>query len=182
MVVAWSCFSLCTYPLFFPKCGLYLLKGKTQGQVSLRWLLQKDFIPSVIIGAKTVQQLEQNMAVGTGWKLTDEEVTTITYELSIWMLDYAEYWTNRNRKLKISRAPTKAKSREPAYSQAKQEVKDSHTLLGRNLVGFLLHIFYPVNAHNKLKRISFLIRGFCCRDQGNNHFSIWSGLHMLYYT
>jgi len=53
----------------------FLSKGKTQGQVSLRWLLQKDFIPSVIIGAKTVQQLEQNMAAGTGWKLTDEEVT-----------------------------------------------------------------------------------------------------------
>jgi len=33
-----------------------------------------------------------------------------------------ESWTssdgNRNRKLEISRAPTKAKSREPAYSQA----------------------------------------------------------------
>jgi len=45
--------------------------------VSLRWCLQKDFIPSVIIGAKTVQQLEQNMAAGTGWKLTDEEVTIL---------------------------------------------------------------------------------------------------------
>ena len=30
---------------------------------------------------------------------------------------------NRNRKLKISRAPTKAKSREPAYSQALNQIK-----------------------------------------------------------
>ena len=51
--------------------------------MSLRWCLQKDFIPSVIIGAKTVQQLEENMAAGTGWKLTDEEVTTIALMLSI---------------------------------------------------------------------------------------------------
>jgi len=42
--------------------------------VALRWLLQKEFIPSVIIGAKTIQQLEDNMVAGTGWKLTDEQV------------------------------------------------------------------------------------------------------------
>lgn len=47
---------------------------KSAAQVSLRWLLQKDFIPSVIIGAKTIKQLEENMAAGTGWKLTDEQM------------------------------------------------------------------------------------------------------------
>jgi len=74
------------YPVFYPVtsyffnfevCFVFLAKGKTQGQVSLRWCLQKDYIPSVIIGAKTVKQLEENMAAGSGWKLTDEEVTTI---------------------------------------------------------------------------------------------------------
>ena len=77
--------SLTTFPLpnyllslVFLNCVLkFLPKGKTPSQVSLRWCLQKDFIPSIIIGAKTVQQLEQNMAAGTGWKLTDEEVTTV---------------------------------------------------------------------------------------------------------
>jgi len=48
--------------------------GKTQTQVAIRWLLQKDFIPAVIIGAKTVQQLEDNMGAGTGWKLSDEQM------------------------------------------------------------------------------------------------------------
>jgi len=51
-----------------------LYTGKSQVQVALRWLLQKDFIPSVIIGANSVQQLEENMGAGTGWKLTDEQV------------------------------------------------------------------------------------------------------------
>jgi len=48
--------------------------GKNQTQVAIRWLLQKDFIPSVIIGAKSIQQLEDNMGAGTGWKLTEEQV------------------------------------------------------------------------------------------------------------
>jgi aryl-alcohol dehydrogenase-like predicted oxidoreductase len=48
--------------------------GKTQTQVAIRWLLQKSFIPSVIIGAKTIQQLEDNMGAGAGWKLTDDQM------------------------------------------------------------------------------------------------------------
>jgi len=48
--------------------------SKNPAQVSIRWLLQKEFIPSVIIGAKTIEQLEDNMAAGTGWKLTDEQM------------------------------------------------------------------------------------------------------------
>jgi len=48
--------------------------GKTQTQVAIRWALQKDFISSVIIGAKSVQQLEDNMGAGTGWSLTDHQM------------------------------------------------------------------------------------------------------------
>jgi len=48
--------------------------SKTPAQISLRWLLQKEFIPAVIIGAKNIQQLEANMVAGTGWKLTDEQM------------------------------------------------------------------------------------------------------------
>jgi len=48
--------------------------GKNQIQVAIRWLLQKDFVSSVIIGAKTVQQLEDNMGAGTGWSLTAEQM------------------------------------------------------------------------------------------------------------
>ena len=43
-------------------------------QVSLRWLLQKEVVPSVVIGAKTVAQLVDNMGAGSGWSLTQDEV------------------------------------------------------------------------------------------------------------
>jgi len=48
--------------------------GKTQAQVSLRWLLQRELVSSVIIGAKTIQQLEDNMGAANGWSLSVEEM------------------------------------------------------------------------------------------------------------
>nr|XP_002734729.1 PREDICTED: norsolorinic acid reductase B-like [Saccoglossus kowalevskii] len=47
--------------------------GKSVAQVAIRWLLQKDTVPSVIIGVKTLQQLNDNMGA-VGWSLTDDEV------------------------------------------------------------------------------------------------------------
>jgi len=43
-------------------------------------------------------------------------MNTCTDYFQIGLMNY--YINNRNRKLEISTAPTKAKSREPAYSQA----------------------------------------------------------------
>ncbi|XP_060554464.1 1-deoxyxylulose-5-phosphate synthase YajO-like [Ruditapes philippinarum] len=51
--------------------------GKTVPQVSLRWLLQKDVVCSVIIGATSLKQLEDNMGASTGWELSDEEMTRL---------------------------------------------------------------------------------------------------------
>ncbi|BFZ18585.1 hypothetical protein BsWGS_21626 [Bradybaena similaris] len=48
-------------------------RGKSVPQVSIRWLLQKDVVTSVIIGARTLEQLDANMAVN-GWSLTKEEM------------------------------------------------------------------------------------------------------------
>ncbi|BFZ18584.1 hypothetical protein BsWGS_21623 [Bradybaena similaris] len=48
-------------------------RGKTVPQVSIRWLLQKDVVTSVIIGARTLEQLDANMAVN-GWSLTKDEM------------------------------------------------------------------------------------------------------------
>ncbi|KAI8483655.1 hypothetical protein Bbelb_385930 [Branchiostoma belcheri] len=48
-------------------------QGKSVAQVSLRWLLQKDVVSSVIIGAKTLQQLEDNMGAAAGWELTQQQ-------------------------------------------------------------------------------------------------------------
>lgn len=36
-------------------------KGKTIPQVAIRWLLQKDVVPSVVISAYSLQQLEDNI-------------------------------------------------------------------------------------------------------------------------
>lgn len=48
--------------------------GKTISQVALRWILQKNIVSSVIIGATSVQQLEENMISGSGWKLSTDEM------------------------------------------------------------------------------------------------------------
>ena len=48
--------------------------GKTVPQVAIRWLIQQDVVSSVIIGATSVKQLEDNMGAGKGWELSQEEV------------------------------------------------------------------------------------------------------------
>ena len=57
----------------FTHVQLYIT-DKSIAQVAIRWLLHKDIVSSVIIGASTMAQLEANMGAATGWKLTDEEV------------------------------------------------------------------------------------------------------------
>lgn len=47
--------------------------GRSTAQVAIRWLLQKDVTSSVIIGARTLEQLDQNMAVN-GWSLSADEM------------------------------------------------------------------------------------------------------------
>ncbi|GFR89161.1 4-deoxy-L-erythro-5-hexoseulose uronic acid reductase [Elysia marginata] len=42
-------------------------------QVAIRWVLQRDVTTSVIIGARTLEQLDQNMAVND-WSLTADEM------------------------------------------------------------------------------------------------------------
>ncbi|XP_055958114.1 1-deoxyxylulose-5-phosphate synthase YajO [Patella vulgata] len=49
-------------------------KGKSVAQVAIRWLLQKDVVSSVLIGATTLDQLNSNMDASSGWKLTKEEM------------------------------------------------------------------------------------------------------------
>ncbi|BFZ18599.1 hypothetical protein BsWGS_21638 [Bradybaena similaris] len=47
---------------------------RSMGQVAIRWLLQKDVVTSVVIGATTLAQLDDNMAAATGWSLTKDEM------------------------------------------------------------------------------------------------------------
>lgn len=46
-------------------------------QVALRWLIQKKIVSSVIFGAKTLQQLDDNLGASSGWELTEEEVNIL---------------------------------------------------------------------------------------------------------
>ncbi|KAL4225818.1 hypothetical protein ACF0H5_013808 [Mactra antiquata] len=51
--------------------------GKSVPQVALRWLIQKPVVSSVIIGATSVKQLEDNMGASSGWSLSDEEMSNL---------------------------------------------------------------------------------------------------------
>ncbi|XP_070537859.1 1-deoxyxylulose-5-phosphate synthase YajO-like [Ptychodera flava] len=68
--------------------------GKSVAQVALRWLLQKDAVASVVIGAKTIQQLDDNMGASSGWELTDQQMTELD-ELSETEEPYPYYMINR---------------------------------------------------------------------------------------
>ncbi|HLU69305.1 MAG TPA: aldo/keto reductase, partial [Fibrobacteria bacterium] len=45
-------------------------------QVALNWLLQRPTVSTVIIGARTEQQLRDNIAA-TGWTLTAEQMAKL---------------------------------------------------------------------------------------------------------
>jgi aryl-alcohol dehydrogenase-like predicted oxidoreductase len=47
--------------------------GKTVAQVALNWLLQRPGVSNVVMGARTEEQLKQNLAA-VGWNLTKEQV------------------------------------------------------------------------------------------------------------
>lgn len=60
----------------FTKFYFFKQIDKTIPQVAIRWLLQKDVVPSVIIGASCLQQLEDNMGASHGWRLSKDQVKT----------------------------------------------------------------------------------------------------------
>ncbi|MFD3511510.1 aldo/keto reductase [Streptomyces sp. NPDC058657] len=47
--------------------------GRTPSQVALRWLLTRQAVSAPIVGARTAEQLEENMGA-TGWELTSDQV------------------------------------------------------------------------------------------------------------
>ncbi|XP_067932179.1 1-deoxyxylulose-5-phosphate synthase YajO-like [Watersipora subatra] len=50
---------------------------KTVSQVAIRWLLQKKSVTSVVIGCKTVKQLEDNLGASGGWELSDDDMDVL---------------------------------------------------------------------------------------------------------
>jgi aryl-alcohol dehydrogenase-like predicted oxidoreductase len=47
--------------------------GKTPAQTAINWLLQKPGVSAPIIGARTMEQLENNLGA-TGWSLTEDQL------------------------------------------------------------------------------------------------------------
>ncbi|CAH1789117.1 unnamed protein product [Owenia fusiformis] len=52
-------------------------EGKTMAQVSLRWLLQKPSVASIVIGAKNEEQLTANVGASKGWCLSADQMNRL---------------------------------------------------------------------------------------------------------
>ncbi|HEY4367489.1 MAG TPA: aldo/keto reductase [Steroidobacteraceae bacterium] len=63
--------------------------GKTVPQIAINWLLQRPTVASVIVGARTEEQLKQNLAA-VGWQLTAEQIAKLD-EASATTVAYP-YW------------------------------------------------------------------------------------------
>ena len=48
-------------------------RGKSISQVAIQWTLANPLVNSIIIGPRTLEQLEDNLGAD-GWRLTPEEV------------------------------------------------------------------------------------------------------------
>jgi aryl-alcohol dehydrogenase-like predicted oxidoreductase len=66
--------------------------GKSVPQIALNWLLQRPTVASVIIGARTEEQLRQNLGA-VGWNLTPDQVARLD-AASATTLPYP-YWHQR---------------------------------------------------------------------------------------
>ena len=56
--------------------GIARAKGVSVAQIALAWLLHQPVVTSVIVGAKRIDQLEDNLAA-TAVRLTDDERTAL---------------------------------------------------------------------------------------------------------
>ena len=66
--------------------------GKSVPQIALNWLLQRPTVATVIIGARTEEQLKQNLGA-VGWKLTAEQIAQLDAASAV-PLAYP-YWHQR---------------------------------------------------------------------------------------
>ena len=51
-------------------------RGKTPAQIALNWILQQPGITAPIMGARTLEQLKENLGC-TGWQLSEEEMNKL---------------------------------------------------------------------------------------------------------
>ncbi|MHA2248757.1 MAG: aldo/keto reductase [Candidatus Kariarchaeaceae archaeon] len=62
------------------------VKGVTMVQIALAWMLARDFVTAPIIGANTIEQLEENVGA-LEVKLNEDEIKQLD-EVSDWVADY----------------------------------------------------------------------------------------------
>jgi len=67
--------------------------GKTPAQIGLNWLLRQPGVTCPIIGARTIEQLEENLG-STGWELETEELRKLN-EVSAIQLPYPYSFVQR---------------------------------------------------------------------------------------
>jgi aryl-alcohol dehydrogenase-like predicted oxidoreductase len=67
--------------------------GKTVPQIALNWLLQRPSVATLIIGARSEEQLRQNLGA-VGWKLSAEQLARLDAASSV-PLPYP-YWHQRS--------------------------------------------------------------------------------------
>jgi aryl-alcohol dehydrogenase-like predicted oxidoreductase len=83
-------------------------KGVTVAQIAIAWLLHRPVVTSVIVGAKRVDQLDDNIAA-TQVKLNDDElaaldeVSQLPREYPGWMLERGSEYRNTQLKESASR-------------------------------------------------------------------------------
>ncbi|CAL1534392.1 unnamed protein product, partial [Lymnaea stagnalis] len=70
----WSEFDDKTFDLIEAAEAIGKRYNRSLPQVAIRWLLQKDVVSSVVIGARTLAQLDDNLEASSGWSLTKDEV------------------------------------------------------------------------------------------------------------
>lgn len=74
--------------------------GKTIAQVAINWLLQRPSVSNVVIGARTPEQLQQNLGA-IGWQLTSEQVARLdkaSYQTPIYPYWHQRDFNDRNPK------------------------------------------------------------------------------------
>jgi aryl-alcohol dehydrogenase-like predicted oxidoreductase len=76
--------------------------GKTVPQIALNWVLQRPTVSTVIVGARTEEQLKQNLGA-IGWTLTKEQVAKLD-EASKVTLPYP-YWHQRSTSMERNPPP-----------------------------------------------------------------------------
>ena len=65
-------------------------------QISLNWLLQRPSVSSLVVGARTEEQLRENLGA-TGWKLTVEQIRKLDAASETRMI--YPYWHQREKNL-----------------------------------------------------------------------------------